>query len=121
MRLPALAGALRHAQLRGARGADRKLAQLVAEGKDHEQIIAALHRRSSAARTSWPSPVDKGFNRLAWLFPYLIGASGAAMVGVRGGAVVARAPRRRAAGDRAAASDDPALQSRLDDELRDLD
>ena len=43
------------------------------------------------------APVDKGFNRLAWLFPYLVGATGAAMVGF-----VAfrwsRLPRRPAAG-----------------------
>ena len=27
------------------------------------------------------APLDSGFNRLAWLFPYLVGASGAVAVG----------------------------------------
>ena len=27
------------------------------------------------------APIDKGFNRLAWLFPYLVGASGAVAIG----------------------------------------
>ena len=28
------------------------------------------------------APINEGFNRLAWLFPYLIGATGAACVGI---------------------------------------
>ena len=64
------------------------------------------------------APIDKGFNRLAWLLPYLVGASGAVGDRLRRGEVVAQARRRR---DRGAAPLDPALEERLDDELRDLD
>ena len=38
------------------------------------------------------APLDKGFNRLAWLFPYLAGAGGVVAVGAGGRALVA-APR----------------------------
>ena len=64
------------------------------------------------------APIDKGFNRLAWLLPYLLGASGAVGGRLRGGAVVAPARRRRAEPPPSA---DPGLEERLDDELRDLD
>ena len=50
------------------------------------------------------APIDKGFNRLAWLFPYLVGATGAASVALRGLPLVA--PRRR--GRRAAPRTTPA-------------
>ena len=30
------------------------------------------------------APIDKGFNRLAWLFPYLVGAAGVVVVGFDG-------------------------------------
>jgi hypothetical protein len=63
-------------------------------------------------------PVDEGFNRLAWLFPYLVAAAG--LIGL--GVTAHRWSRRSAP---AAAGDagllDPALDARLDDELRDLD
>ncbi len=65
-------------------------------------------------------PIDQGFNRLAWLFPYLVGASGAVMAF----AVARRWSRRRSVDDTpapAVAPDDPTLRTRLDDELRDLD
>ncbi len=67
-------------------------------------------------------PIDRGFNRLAWAVPYLLGAGGLALVG----SVAVRWSRRRdtedaspAVGDDRAA--DAELESRLDDELRDLD
>ena len=63
------------------------------------------------------APIDQGFNRLAWLFPYL--AAAAALIGI---VVSARRWSRQAApaptGD---AGLDPALNARLDDELRNLD
>jgi len=66
------------------------------------------------------APVDKGFNRLAWLFPYLVGATGAASIAV----VAFRWSRREGAPGTPAQNDageDPYLRARLDDELRDLD
>jgi serine/threonine-protein kinase len=64
-------------------------------------------------------PIDKGFNRLAWFVPYLVGISGAVAA-----AVIARRWSRPAPpADAAAASttEDASLRTRLDDELRDLD
>ena len=66
------------------------------------------------------APIDKGFNRLAWAIPYLVGITGATVIGL----VAMRWSRRRDAEPEAVATNaaiDPALQARLDDELRDLD
>ena len=57
-----------------------KVAQLVAEGKTREQIYE-YYIAKYGSQEPLASPINKGFNRLAWLFPYLLGASGAAMVG----------------------------------------
>jgi cytochrome c-type biogenesis protein CcmH/NrfF len=67
-------------------------------------------------------PPDRGFNKLAWLFPYLMGGAGAATIGM-----VAwrwsRAPHETAApsAQPAAVGEDAALKEKLEDELRDLD
>ena len=79
----AAAERLRHAELRaGTRARRAKLRQYLREGKDHDAVVRCVRRASSAGRTSCRAPVDKGFNRLAWFFPYLIGATGAASVAV---------------------------------------
>ena len=66
------------------------------------------------------SPIDKGFNRLAWLLPYGIGATGVLTI-----AGLALKWSRRAAPmpspAAATAGANQALEQRLDDELRDLD
>jgi cytochrome c-type biogenesis protein CcmF len=93
-----------------------KLRQFLAEGKDHDQVIASFVR-DFGSEAVLAAPVDRGFNRLAWLFPYLAAAS--ALIGI---VVSARRWSNRAvpvvAGD---AGLDPALSARLDDELRNLD
>ena len=66
------------------------------------------------------APLDEGFNRLAWLLPYLVGTS--FLVGL--GVVVVR--RSRHAGElqispSGSATMDAQLEARLDDELRNLD
>jgi cytochrome c-type biogenesis protein CcmH/NrfF len=99
-----------------------ELAGLVAKGMTREQIYdhyMALY----GSEEPLASPINKGLNVLAWMFPYVAGVSGAAVaafVAVRwtrrpdGGA-----PETAAVTDRA--GEDPALRERLDDELRDLD
>ena len=67
------------------------------------------------------APVDKGFNRLAWLFPYLLGVTAAASVGLAAFRWSRRDGVATAAHGRLAAAGDPELSARLDDELRDLD
>ena len=97
-----------------------KLRQLLSEGKDHDAVIAAFVK-DFGGQDVLSAPVDKGFNRLAWLFPYLIGATGAASV-----AFVAFRWSRRDGGadtlpDQPTPGDDAELRAKLDDELRDLD
>jgi cytochrome c-type biogenesis protein CcmF len=93
-----------------------KLRQFLAEGQDYDQVIASFIR-DFGSEAVLGAPVDRGFNRLAWLLPYL--AAAATLFGI---VVTARRWSRQAAP--AAAGDagvDPALSARLDDELRDLD
>ena len=96
-----------------------EVAKLVADGKTREQIYQ-YYIDKYGSQEPLASPIDKGFNRLAWLFPYVIGASGAAMVGF----AAFRWSRRDQASREAApvtSTEDPELRARLDDELRDLD
>jgi len=98
-----------------------EVAKMVAEGKTRDQIYA-YYIAKYGSQEPLASPIDKGFNRLAWFLPYLAGASGAAFI-----AIVAFRWSRREEDDDAAperqadAIDDPALRERLEDELRDLD
>ena len=64
-------------------------------------------------------PLDQGFNRLAWLFPYLLAAAGAVALG----AALVRWTRdgRRPQLTTGHAEADSLLEARLDDELRNLD
>ncbi len=96
-----------------------KLRKLLSEGNDHDAVIAAFIK-DFGDESILAAPVDKGFNRLAWLFPYLVGATGAASIAF----VAFRWSRRDGAAGAPAqndAGDDPILRARLDDELRDLD
>jgi cytochrome c-type biogenesis protein CcmH/NrfF len=92
------------------------LASLIDQGKTHDEIIQAFLAKYGSEEMLG-APVDKGFNRLAWLLPYLFGASGAVMVGF----AAMRWTRRQHASAEPPSTDDPAMEERLDDELRDLD
>jgi cytochrome c-type biogenesis protein CcmF len=95
-----------------------KLDKYVGEGMNRDQVLAAF-AADYGSQDILARPIDKGFNRLAWLFPYLVGVSGA-LVAV----LIARRWSHREAGPdstAAPAADDPELRSRLDHELRDLD
>src|SRR6185436_9175448 len=56
-----------------------EVAKLVAEGKTREQVYA-YYIAKFGSQEPLASPIDEGFNRLAWFFPYLIGATGAASI-----------------------------------------
>ena len=63
------------------------------------------------------APLNRGFNRLAWLFPYLVGATSAVVIGF----AALKWTRRFETAPDAPAPVDPRLEERLDDELRNLD
>ena len=92
--------------------------RLVKEGKDHDTILAAFVREYGQHVRDVPE--DTGFNRLAWLFPYLLAGAGLAVI-------IINARRWSRPGDQSPAAaaggpaPDAALDARLDDELRDLD
>jgi len=99
-----------------------ELRQQVDQGKSREQILAHF-TEVYGGQQYLSQPLDSGVGRLAWLFPYALGASGAFVVGL----VALRWSRKDAADARESAAEpqkdeaDPALKARLDDELRDLD
>ena len=96
-----------------------KLEAMVARGMDAAAIKAAF--ATEYGEEVLLEPPNRGFNRLAWLFPYLMGAAGLGGIGViawrwsRPAASSAPAPVAPANGA------DAELKERLEDELRDLD
>ena len=97
-----------------------EVARLVAEGKGRDEVYA-YYMAKFGSQEPLASPIDEGFNRLAWLVPYLAGASGALAIAF----VARRWARRETAApeprDARPAQGDAALDARLNDELRDLD
>jgi cytochrome c-type biogenesis protein CcmH/NrfF len=93
-----------------------ELAALIDQGKSHDEIIQWFVT-SYGSEEMLGAPIDKGFSRLAWLFPYLVGATTAVGIGfaavkwTRGLETPSDAPEPK----------DPRLEERLDDELRNLD
>jgi len=93
-----------------------ELAALIDQGKSHDEIIQWFVT-NYGSEEMLGAPLNTGFNRLAWLFPYLIGATSAVAIGF---AAVKWTHRHETAPD-APAPADPGLEERLDDELRNLD
>ena len=93
---------------------------MVGEGKTREQIYA-YYIAKYGSQEPLASPIDEGFNRLAWFFPYLIGATGAASIAIVAFRWSKRDEENPAAERSSDAAEEPALRERLDDELRDLD
>jgi len=94
-----------------------ELAGLVAKGMTNDEIINYFVAKYGSQEVL-ASPIDQGFNRLAWLLPYGIGAAGVVLVG----RMAFRWSQRKGEETTVASSPvDPRLESKLDDELRDLD
>jgi cytochrome c-type biogenesis protein CcmF len=95
-----------------------EIAKLVADGKTKDEVFA-YYIAKYGSQEPLAAPIDAGFNRLAWLFPYMVGGAGA--VGV--GAMALRWSRRHTSGDDEAEPEpvDPILEGKLDDELSNLD
>ena len=86
------------------------------EGKTKPEILKAFTALYGGTHFLG-APVDEGFNRLAWLLPYGVGAMGLVTISV----IARRWTRPVAVAGAAGAPIDATLNSRLDDELRDLD
>jgi cytochrome c-type biogenesis protein CcmF len=94
-----------------------ELAGLVAKGMTNDEIINYFVAKYGSQEVL-ASPIDQGFNRLAWLLPYGIGAAGVVLVG----RMAFRWSQRKGEETTVASAPvDPRLESKLDDELRDLD
>jgi len=99
--------------------ADQMRAQLRAQidqGKSHDQIVDAL-AEMYGGHQFLSAPIDKGFNRVAWLFPYAVAGTGIAAIGL----AAIKWSRRAPSVSQTSPSTDPAIEERIDDELRDLD
>jgi cytochrome c-type biogenesis protein CcmF len=96
-----------------------KVVSYIKDGKGYDDVLNAFvaEHQSQAVLAA---PLDRGFNRLAWLVPYVIGATGLVFAGL---AAVRWSRRHEAPEESSAASEPPndTLDARLDDELRDLD
>jgi cytochrome c-type biogenesis protein CcmF len=94
--------------------------QLLDQGRTREQVIQYFIKKYGG-QVALAAPIDKGFNRLAWLLPYTLGT--VAAIGLGYGAY--RLARRAPAGARVEAAEstvaDAELADKLDDELRSLD
>jgi cytochrome c-type biogenesis protein CcmF len=101
---------------------DQQSAQVkayLAEGKTYDEVVKGFVQEHGS-QAVLAAPIDRGFNRLAWAVPYTIGVIGLVIAGV----FAVRWSRRASAATAASAPGAPAddtLQTRLDDELRDLD
>jgi cytochrome c-type biogenesis protein CcmF len=97
-----------------------EVSRLVGEGKSREQVYE-YYIAKFGSQEPLASPIDRGFNRLAWFVPYLVGTSGAlgiALVALRWSR---RPPVTQGKSGAESAPPDPDLDARLNDELRDLD
>jgi cytochrome c-type biogenesis protein CcmF len=93
-----------------------ELATLIDQGKGRDEIIdwfVTTYRSEEMLG----APRDRGFNRLAWMFPYLMGATGALAIAF----AAVKWTRRHEMPPDTPAPTDPRLEERLDDELRNLD
>ncbi len=93
-----------------------KLRGLISEGKQRDEILATFVK-DFGSEDVLARPRDRGFNRLAWLFPYLVAS--VALIGIAFTARRWSRPVAVADGDNVPI--DPTLNARLDDELKDLD
>jgi cytochrome c-type biogenesis protein CcmF len=93
-----------------------EIQSLLNDGKGVDQVLAAFVEKYGEAVLAVPR--NTGFNALAWLLPYALGALGLVMI-----LVTARRWSRPVAAVAGGGGSpiDPSLDARLDDELRNLD
>jgi cytochrome c-type biogenesis protein CcmF len=93
--------------------------QLLNQGKTRAQIVDYFIQKYGG-QVALAAPLDRGFNRLAWLFPYSLAAVAACGLGY-GAYKLAKRPPAPAATPTETPVTDPELADKLDDELRNLD
>jgi len=91
--------------------------QLLEQGRTRQQVVEYFIKKYGG-QVALAAPIDRGFNRLAWLFPYSIAALAAGGLGY-GAYRLAKRPPSPAAAEPSVA--DQELADKLDDELRNLD
>ena len=95
-----------------------ELKGLVAEGLTRDEVLR-FYIDKHGSQEPLAAPLDEGFNRLAWLFPYLLAATAAVALG--GTLIRWSRPGLDPERTTSPADGDAQLEARLDDELRDLD
>jgi cytochrome c-type biogenesis protein CcmF len=93
-----------------------ELATLIQQGKGHDEIIQWFIAKYGSQEILG-APLDSPFNRLAWLFPYLMGGTGIVAVGF----AAVKWTRHADIEPGEPTPTDSAIEARIDDELRDLD
>jgi cytochrome c-type biogenesis protein CcmF len=100
-----------------AAGQRDEIHKLVASGMNRDQVIAYFVKKYGSQEVL-SEPIDKGFNRLAWLLPYGVGLVGIVVIG---GVAVRWSRRPKETAPVEPVVTDSNLETQLDDELRDLD
>ena len=95
-----------------------ELKGLVAEGLTSDEVLR-FYIDKHGSQEPLAAPLDEGFNRLAWLFPYMLAATAAVALG--GALVRWSRPGLDPERTTSPADADAQLEARLDDELRNLD
>ena len=97
-----------------------EISGLVKQGSTREQIVQ-YYIDKYGSQEPLGAPIDEGFNRLAWLLPYVLGIGSAIMIGVITVRWSKRLPAMAGSAAGLPAPADSRLEERLDDELRNLD
>jgi cytochrome c-type biogenesis protein CcmF len=96
-----------------------EIRQLLDQQKTRDQIIEYFIKKYGS-QVALAAPLDKGFNRLAWLLPYSLGTIAAGGM-VWGAWRLTRRPATATPAPATAQAEDPELADKLEDELRNLD
>jgi cytochrome c-type biogenesis protein CcmF len=102
----------------------RAIQKLIDQGKTPDQVIE-YELQTYPGQSALVVPIDRGFNRIAWLLPYgmtIFGVGGIVLLGRRWSKRSApSAEVAKADASTALSEEDRALADRLDDELDELD
>ena len=97
-----------------------EIRQLLDQGRTREQVIQYFIKKYGG-QVALAAPIDRGFNRLAWLLPYSLGAVAAAGLGYGAYRLSRRPPASGIPDLGSPVTPDGELADKLDDELRSLD